>query len=73
MITFHPTATRLRDGTFRPMVMLRNSKGAMIGSKVARSETYPDKDMARTHARLAAHTACQRIAAQGHDFATRVA
>lgn len=67
MVTFHPTASRLHNGSYRPMVMVRNPKGQMIGSRVASSKEFPTKEDARNYARNAAHNVAARL-----DF-TRVA
>lgn len=37
MITFHPAARQLSNGSFIPMVTLRKDKGRMVGSKVSQN------------------------------------
>lgn len=61
MVTFHPTATRLHTGAFRPMVMVRNPKGQLIGSRVSTSRTFLTKEEARNFARQAAHNVAGRL------------
>lgn len=67
MVTFHATASKLHNGQYRPMVMVRNPQGQMAGSRVAGSRAFSTKDEARNFARHAAHNVAQRL-----DF-TRVA
>jgi hypothetical protein len=67
MVTFHPSASKQHDGSFRPMVIGRNPKGQCVGSRVSRSITFPSKELARNFARLACHQVIARL-----DF-TRVA
>lgn len=65
MVTFHPSASKVRqpDGSilFRPMVMVRNPAGQMIGSRVSSVDTYSTKDDARNQARLAAHSVAAKL------------
>jgi hypothetical protein len=55
MITFHPSASKLHNGLWRPMVMVRGKGGRMIGSRVAIEREFADKEDARNYARNAAH------------------
>lgn len=61
MITFHASASRCHDG-FRPMVLIRNPKGQMIGSRTSKAYVFATKDEARNAARLAAHHVAERLA-----------
>jgi hypothetical protein len=73
MTTFHPAAAKLPNGQgFRPMVMLRNAKGHMVGSKSGAS-VFPDKVSARNSAREACHAAMANLSRDYPGFAVRVA
>jgi hypothetical protein len=75
MLTFHPTAAKAyRDGVagYRPMIMLRNSRGTMGGSKCS-SKFTTDKEEARTLARAAAHRAAQYMAQHYPAFPVHIA
>lgn len=62
MITFHPAARKLSDGSFVAMVTLRKDKGRMVGSKVSQgpANVFASASEALAHAVMAAH----RVAAQ---------
>ena len=55
MVTLHPSAMRLHDGSYRPAVIVRDPRGHCVGSRVSHVATFSDKEAARTFARNAAH------------------
>lgn len=54
MLTFHPTYKKTKDG-YRPMVIVRNTKGQCVGSRVAAGRTCANLYEARTAAWIACH------------------
>lgn len=61
MVTFHPTARKLRNGQFAAMVIVRNPKGQCEGSRVSAVRTFADKEEAKTFARIASHNVAERL------------
>lgn len=53
MIRFHPSTKATRSGEYQAIVMVRNARGQMIGSKCS-PHSYADKVTARNYARIAA-------------------
>lgn len=61
MVSFHPTARKLHNGAFVPMVIVRNPKGQCVGSRVSIGREFTDKDAAKNFARNAAHKVAERL------------
>lgn len=60
MIRYHASAKATRNGEFQAIVMVRNERGQMIGSKCS-PHTYADKATARNFARIAAFRAAANM------------
>jgi hypothetical protein len=82
MITYHPAATKAHGALdtngkrihgFKPMVMLRNAHGQMVGSKTSALTIYANKVDARNAAREACHVALESLARDYPQFIARVA
>jgi hypothetical protein len=70
MITFHPAARKLSDGSFIPMVTLRAAKGRMVGSKVAQTgNAFTTASEALEHAISAATRAARSLSFDHGVFA----
>lgn len=60
MIRYHASAKANRSGEFHAIVMVRNERGQMIGSKCS-PHAYADKVTARNYARIAAFRAAANM------------
>lgn len=72
MIRYHASAKSNRRGEFHAIVMVRNERGQMIGSKCS-PHAYPDKATARNYARIAAFRAAATLRANDANARVEVA